>query len=168
MPAGLTKGVANVVSSQAVSLPSSTLRIGSLRRLIGGAALGLLAGACAVPISFYDATTYKNLTDLKVETTILVASFDTKAVAENEGKISDVAMKLQKAYEYEKGKGNANSGTMLQLEKIKGMFESDIDDYRKDPNRTLGPKFFREAAITLGQAFDIAISTENLKNKDKQ
>ena len=58
---------------------------------------------------------------------------------------------------------------MIQLEKIKGMFESDIDDYRsKDAKATLGRKFFREAAIALGQAFDIAISTENLKNKDKQ
>jgi|GraSoiStandDraft_36_1057302.scaffolds.fasta_scaffold153655_2 hypothetical protein len=156
-------------SSKAVSLSGSRLRIRSLTQLIGGAALALLAGACAVPISYYDATTYKNLTDLKVETTILVASFDTKSVAENEGKISDVVMKLQKAYEYEKGKGNANSGTMIQLEKIKGMFESDIDDYRsKDAKATLGRKFFREAAIALGQAFDIAISTENLKNKDKQ
>lgn len=158
-----------MVSLHAVSHSPSRLRIGSLRRLIGSVALALLAGACAVPIAYYDVTTYKNLTDLKVETTILVASFDTKAVADNEGKISDVAMKLQKAYEYEKGKGQANSGTMIQLEKIKGMFESDVDDYRsKDPKTTLGPKYFREAATALGQAFDIAISTENLKNKDKQ
>ena len=158
-----------MVPLHAVSHSASRLRIGSLTQLIGSVALVLLAGACAFPISYYDVTTYKNLTDLKVETTILVASFDTKGVAENEGKISDVAMKLQKAYEYEKGKGNANSGTMSQLEKIKGMFENDIDDYRtKDPKTTLGPKYFREAAAALGQAFDIAISTENLKNKDKQ
>ncbi|HEY6242020.1 MAG TPA: hypothetical protein VIW78_14435 [Burkholderiales bacterium] len=157
-----------MVPSHADSRSAARPWIGSLARLIGNAALALLV-ACAVPISYYDATTYKNLVDLKVESTILVASFDTKAVAENEGKIADVEMKLQKAYEYEKGKGVANSGTMIQLEKIKGMFESDVDDYRsKDPKGTLGRKFFREAAITLGQAFDIAIGTENLKNKDKQ
>jgi hypothetical protein len=164
-----TRRAINVVPFQAFSHSASGRRIGPLAQLIGGAALTLLAGACTLPISYYDATTYKNLVDLKVETTMLVASFDSKAVADNEGKISDVAMKLQKAYEYEKGKGNANSGTMIQLEKIKGMFESDIDDYRsKDPKGTLGRKFFREAATLLGQAFDIAISTENLKNKDKQ
>ena len=33
---------------------------------------------------------------------------------------------------------------------------------------TLGPKYFQEAARVLGQAFDIAIATENLKNKDKR
>jgi len=158
-----------VIPFRAVPYSACRLRIGSFARLMGGAALALLAAACALPISYYDATTYKNLVDLKVETTMLVASFDTKAVAENEGKISDVAMKFQKAYEYEKGKGNANSGTMIQLEKIKGMFEGDIEDYRsKDPKGALGRKFFREAATMLGQAFDIAISTENLKNKDKQ
>ena len=43
--------------------------------------LALLAMACAVPISYYDATTYRNLTDLKVDATQLVASFDTKSVA---------------------------------------------------------------------------------------
>jgi hypothetical protein len=77
-------------------------------------------------------------------------------------------MKFQKAYEYE-GQGQRKQRHHDATSKIKGMFESDIGDYRsKDPKGTLGPKFFREAAILLGQAFDIAISTENLKNKDKQ
>lgn len=159
-----------MASSPAIPSTGSKLRIGSLTRLVGSAALALIAAACSVPISYYDSTTYKNLTDLKVETTILIASFDTKAVSENEAKIADVSMKLQKAYEYEKGKGNANSGTMIQLEKIKGLFESDLELYRKPQKEKddLGRKFFSEAARLLGQAFDIAISTENLKNKDKQ
>lgn len=171
-PATADLGGDMLISSQAISLAGSRLRIGPLARLrlVGGTALALLAGACAIPISYYDATTYKNLTDLKVETTTLIASFDTKAVSENEAKIADVAMKLDKAYEYEKGKGNANSGTMIQLEKIKGMFEKDVEDYRKPQKEKddLGRKFFSEAARLLGQAFDIAISTENLKNKDKR
>lgn len=158
-------GGLNVVSSIAVSASPSGSRVGPVARLIGCLASVLFAAACAVPISYYDATTYKNLTDLKVETTLLVASFDTKTVAENEGKISDVTMKLLKAFEYEKGKGKPNSETMTQLEKIKGLFEQDVSDYRSGVK--LGSKFFREAATVLGQAFDIAISTENLKNKDK-
>lgn len=146
-------------------LPSDTASLSPLARLMGGLVSALLVSACAVPISYYDATTYKNLTDLKVEATLLVASFDTKTVADNEGKISDVTVKLLKAYEYEKGKGKPNSDTMTQLEKIKGLFDQDVSDYRSGVK--LGPKFFREAATVLGQAFDIAISTENLKNKDK-
>ncbi len=43
----------------------------------------------------------------------------------------------------------------------------DIKDYRENGNATLGPKYFQEAARVLGQAFDIAIATENVKNKDK-
>lgn len=128
----------------------------------------LLAAACAVSISYYDATTYKNLTDLKVEATMLVGSFDTKAVAANEAKIADVTEKMLKAYEYEKGKGKANSDTMTQIEKIKKLLEQDVNDYRSGAGAKLGPKAFRESATELGQAFDIAISTENLKNKDKR
>ena len=137
----------------------------ALVRLVSGLVLTVLAAACAVPISYYDATTYKSLTDLKVDATQLVASFDTKPVGENEARISDVTTRLLKAYEYEKGKGKPNSDTMKQLEKIKGLFDQDVGDYRSGAK--LGSKFFREAAVALGQAFDIAISTENLKNKDK-
>ena len=137
-------------------------------RLLGrlAVALTLLVAACAVPISYYDATTYRNLTDLKVDATLLVASFDTKPVAENEGGIADVTTKLLKAYEYEKGKGKPNSDTVTQIDKIKGLFDGSVSDYRSGAK--LGPRFFREASVQLGQAFDIAISTENLKNKDKQ
>ena len=128
--------------------------------------LALLAMACAVPISYYDATTYRNLTDLKVDATLLVASFDTKPVAENEARIADVTTKMLKAYEYEKGKGKPNSDTVTQIEKLKGLLDGNVSDYRSGAK--LGPRFFREASVQLGQAFDIAISTENLKNKDKQ
>jgi hypothetical protein len=137
-------------------------------RLLGrlAVALTLLVAACAAPISHYDATTYRNLTDLKVDATLLVASFDAKPVAENEGGIADVTTKLLKAYEYEKGKGKPNNDTVTQIEKVKGLFDKTVSDYRS--GEKLGPKFFREASVQLGQAFDTAISTENLKNKDRQ
>ena len=41
-------------------------------------------------------------------------------------------------------------------------------EYRDAGPGALGPKFFREAATVLGQAFDVAIATENLKNQDKR
>jgi len=123
--------------------------------------------SCAIPITYHDAATYKNLTDLKAEAVMLVETFDTKPFAGNEAAIADITLKFRKAYEYEKGKGKSNSDTMKQFDEVWKLLNGDITDYRENGNTTLGPKYFREAAVVLGQAFDIAIATENLKNKDK-
>jgi len=125
----------------------------------------LVALTGCVPISYYDSTTYSHLTSLKAETTILVESFDTKTISENEEKIEKVTLNLQKAYEYDKGKGKDNSDTTKQFKLIIEMFNEDVSDYKK--GEKLGDKYYTEAAKALGDAFDIAIATENLKNKDK-
>lgn len=142
-----------------------------LSRVFFIAACLLLAGAwltsCSIPISYRDAVTYKNLTDLKAEAMTLVETFDTKPVAANEAAIENVTLEFRKALEYEKGKGKSNNDTVVQLNKIQGLLNEDIKDYRENGNATLGPKYFQEAARVLGEAFDIAIKTENLKNKDK-
>lgn len=122
---------------------------------------------CAIPITYHDAATYKNLTDLKAEVVMLLETFDTNPFAVNESAIADITLKFRKAYEYEKGKGIANNDTLKQFDEIWKLLKEDITDYRENGNVTLGPKYFREAAVVLGQAFDIAITTENLKNKDK-
>lgn len=132
-------------------------------------ALLLALSSCAgIPISYYDTTTYTHLTGLKAETTILVESFDTKQASENEQKIEEVTLSLRKAYEYERGKGKPNSDTTKQFNKIIELFNEDITEYRENGPKSLGDKYFREAAVVLGQAFDIAIATENEKNKDKR
>ena len=123
--------------------------------------------SCSVPLSYRDAITYKNLTDLKAEAMTLVESFDSKPVAQNEAAIENVTLEFRKAIEYEKGKGKSNNDTIQQLDDIWKDLQEDIKDYRENGNATLGPKYFQEAARVLGQAFDIAIATENLKNKDK-
>ena len=123
--------------------------------------------SCAIPITYHDAATYKNLTDLKAEAVMLVETFDTKTFAGNEAAIADITLKFRKAYEYEKGKGIANNNTLKQFAEVWKLLNGDIADYRENGNATLGPKYFREAAVVLGQAFDIVIATENLKNKDK-
>jgi hypothetical protein len=130
--------------------------------------LELALAACAVPISYYDGTTYTNLTGLKAETTMLIESFDAKPLAKNESKIDATTLSFRKSYEYEKGKGAPNSDTVMQFEKIRGLYEQTIEEYRANGPGVLGPKYFQEAARLLGQAFDIAIATENLKNKDKR
>lgn len=129
--------------------------------------LGLPA-CTGVPISYYDATTYTQLTGLKAETTLLVESFDSKPYAQNEAKIEATLLNLRKAYEYEKGKGNPNSDTTTQFTKITGLFADDVNDYKESGPGVLGPKYFQQASVVLGQAFDTAIATENLKNKDKR
>ncbi|MBU0680586.1 MAG: hypothetical protein KKD73_04100 [Proteobacteria bacterium] len=137
--------------------------------LIAHLVIPLILTACSgIPISYYDATTYTQLTSLKAEITTLVQSFDTKAYLDNQQKIEDTTLTLKKAYEYEKGKGDPNSDTTKQFDKITGLFLDDVKEYKDNGPGDLGPKYFQEAAIVLGQAFDIAISTENLKNKDKR
>ncbi|MCE9687444.1 hypothetical protein LZP73_14740 [Shewanella sp. AS16] len=127
-----------------------------------------LVACSGIPISYYDATTYTQLTSLKAETTTLVGSFDTKPFTENRERIEATTLSLKKAYEYEKGKGNPNSDTEKQFTKVVGLFMDDVQYYKEDGPGALGKKYFQEASVVLGQAFDIAISTENLKNKDKK
>jgi hypothetical protein len=99
---------------------------------------------------------------------MLVESFDSKPYAQNKSAIDTAALNLRKAYEYEIGKGKPNSGTYKQFNKIMELFKQDITDYREGRPGDLGPKYFQEAAVILGQAFDIAIATENEKNTDKR
>ncbi len=127
-----------------------------------------LSGCSGIPISYYDATTYTHLTSLKAETTLLVESFDTKPANDNEDGINQTTLNLRKAYEYEYGKGNPNSDTSKQFKIIMDLFSNDVKDYREDGPGALGVKYFSEASVVLGQAFDIAIATENSKNKDKR
>ncbi len=130
----------------------------------------ILSGCSGIPISYYDATTYTQLTALKAETTLLVESFDTKPTSDNKDNIDKVTLSLKKAYEYEFGKGKPNSDTTTQFDKIMKLYYEDVKDYLEygPGSKDLGKKYFSEASVVLGQAFDIAISTENLKNKDKR
>jgi hypothetical protein len=157
----------------ATTLPIGTLgelgRLRSLLRLVSAGLVTLVLAACSgIPISYYDATTYTQLTSLKAETGSLIEVFDTKAASQNEAKIETVTLNLRKAYEYEKGKGAPNSDTTRQFEKLFKLFTDTVQEARDNAPASLGPKYFSEASKVLGQAFDIAIATENTKNKDKR
>ena len=111
----------------------------SARLLLRALLLLLTLSACSsIPISYYDATTYTQLTALKAETTLLIESFDQKPFSENEDKIEKVTLNMRKAYEYEIGKGKPNSDTSRQFKKIISLFNEDINDYREDGPGTLG------------------------------
>lgn len=133
-------------------------------RLLLFAVVALVA-ACAVPLSYQDTATYRNLTDLKAEMMTVVEGFDTIPYARSEARIEQVRLALRKAREYERGKGEANSDTVKQFSLIGELYEETVGEYRGTRPGALGKKYFREAARVLGQAFDIAIATENAKNK---
>lgn len=125
-----------------------------------------LSACSTLPLSYYDETTYRQLTSLKAETVLLVESFDIKPYSANENKIEDTTLSLRKAYEYEKGKGEPNTDSIEQFDKVYKLFIDDVKDYKENGPGELGNKYFQEAAAVLGQSFDILIATENLKNKE--
>ena len=140
-----------------------------MRQIVCLLALSFAATSCSgVPISYYDPTTYAELTSLKAETTLLVATFDARPIADNEARIEATTLHLHQAYEYEAGKGAPNSDTAQQFQLVKNLFTTTVQEYRDNGPGALGAHYFREAATVLGQAFDVAIATENLKNEDKR
>lgn len=128
--------------------------------------IALTVAACAVPLTYYDATTYKTLTDLKVDATELVGSFDSVAVRESGPAINGTRIRMLKALEYEKGKGSDNQDTADQITLLLQLYDEAVKDYRASgPNPRLND--YRERARQLAQAFDTAISTEAAKNRNK-
>jgi hypothetical protein len=126
----------------------------------------MLAANCASFFgfpSYYDATTYKNLTDLKPRVLLLYDTFTTDLPDTSE--IREIRLKLDQMIEYEKGKGPPNKETTKQIELIKGMFEHHVED------RLNGDKWSKihleNNKENIAEAFYIAISTENLKNKNQ-
>jgi hypothetical protein len=155
----------------ATAVNRSSMTHGSVRQFVlglYGLFLGMALAGCSIPLSYYDSTTYSNLTSLKAETSMLIETFDKRSFSQNESKIEATTLNLRKAHEYEKGKGTPNSDTAKQFEHVVKLYGDTINEYRDHGPGKLGPKYFQEAARVLGQAFDIVIQTENLKNKDKR
>jgi hypothetical protein len=122
-----------------------------------------LSGCAHIGITYYDPTTYKNLTDLKPEVTALYDTFTGDTI--DNDKISAIRMKLAQMYEYEKGKGERNKETYLQINKIQDMFERHVSDRLKDGKWNSAHANNQKQIIS--DAFDIAIETEAKKNKNE-
>lgn len=125
--------------------------------------LALSQTSCGVFPAYYDATTYKNLTDLKAEALFLYDTFMSDSV--DEAKIGSVRLKLAQAYEYEKGKGTNNTETRKQMEIIQQMLGRHVHDRLAGGPWTAA--HLANQKTNLGEAFDIAIATERLKNKNE-
>lgn len=136
----------------------------SVNRIFGPIFLFLCLSGCAHWfISYYDPTTYKNLTDVKPE---VMALYDTLAEdtvrADN---IAAIRLKLAQIYEYENGKGPRNFETATQIRIIREMFERHIND-RMDKGKWSQPHLNNQKQ-NMAEAFDIAIQSERLKNKNE-
>ncbi|MGH9786328.1 MAG: hypothetical protein ACRD88_19340 [Terriglobia bacterium] len=128
--------------------------------------LVLALSACASLLGFptyYDQTTYKNLTYLKAETLFLYDTFANDSI--DEAKVAAARLKLAQIYEYEKGKGEKNRETREQLELLQQMFERHIGDRVKGGKWTQA--HLRNQKTNLAEAFDLAIATERMKNKNE-
>ena len=111
---------------------------------------------------YFDPTTYKNLTDLKPEVMMLYDTF-TKETPDDK-KLEKIRLKLAQIYEYEKGKGDKNRETYTQIKMIDDMFERHIKN--RIENGAWSKTHLENQKENIGEAFDIAIHTESLKNKN--
>lgn len=113
--------------------------------------------------AYFDSTTYKNLTDLKPQILMLYDTFIQKEI--DDVRIESIRLKLAQIYEYEKGKGERNKETMSQIGIIQNMFERHVED--RIENGIWTELHAGNLKENMAEAFDIAISTENLKNKNE-
>lgn len=128
--------------------------------------LWLILSGCAHQLGFvtyYDPVTYKNLTDLKPEILTLYDSFAADSL--NSSQIAGLRLKLAQMYEYEYGKGRRNAETSEQIKIIQNLFEKHVDDRMK--NGKWSATHLGNQKQNLAEAFDIAIQTERIKNKNE-
>jgi len=121
-----------------------------------------LQGCAATRISYFDQTTYKNLTDIKPQVLLLYETFTNEEI--DTMLIDNIRLKLAQTYEYEKGKDN-NSETTRQIKKIQEMFERHVKDRFEKGKWT--KEHLENKKENIEEAFDIAIKTERAKNKNK-
>jgi len=124
---------------------------------------GLLLSCSGLLLHYYDPTSYKNLTDLKPKVSVLYDSFAQDGI--DKKAIAGIRLELAQAYEYVKGKGKSNQETIKQVEIIHDMFERHVQD--RVENGKWSEIDLENMKENIEEAFDIAISTERLKDKNE-
>ena len=129
-------------------------------------AFAFLATAGCTMISGYDPTSYKTATDLKVESTALI-DLAADPPSKHEEEISDLWLKLRKAYEYEKGKGK-NTETVeqwkLMIDENSGLMGEFIVKWQSEGTAQSEP-FRKGMKKNVSAGFDQIIRLENGKVK---
>lgn len=121
-----------------------------------------LSGCPGLQLAYYDPTTFHSLTALKPRVLFLYESFTQDPLPEE--KIAEITLKLAQIYEYEKGKGDPNRETAQQVQKILEMFGRHVENRKQGK---WSKTFMVDAKQNVSDAFDLAIRTERLKNKNE-
>ncbi len=147
------------------------------------ASSAVLLSACA-GLARYDDNTYKSMTALKGEVKVFMDDCAAKGASGEKAlsALEGFRVKLSQSFEYEAGKGS-NNDTTSQMKELNSLFIEAYARYSK--NKVSGAACAESAGgeqpdhatgcLTAGyctakskvieKAFDIAISTEALKNK---
>lgn len=129
--------------------------------------LPLVLAACAL-VSHYDATSYKNATDLKAEALVLMDKAKDPP-ATHAAAIDSLTLKLRQAYEYERGKGNPNRFTVKQWELLldpnAALLGGFIHKWRQ-ANAAQGDALIEGVKKNVAQGFDEIIKLERAKVKE--
>jgi hypothetical protein len=142
-------------------MKTSLLKSGSIVGLF--CILGLLG--CASTISTYDQYAYVQTTNLKVESLALLDKA-VDSVSKYIPAIEDIEMKLNKAYEYEKGRQKNEISTQLwEILKSpdKHLLGGVLKRWRDE--KQLGAGFITNEKKIIGEAFDIIAELESKKIK---
>lgn len=126
----------------------------------------LIISGCASSrdVSYYDSTTYKNLTDLKPQVIFVYETFKEDQIQKHD--INQVKLKFAQAYEYEVGKGASNEDTTNQLTELREIFDTELKSRIEDGKWT--ELIYTNSVKLITKAFDKAIKSESLKNKPKE
>jgi len=136
------------------------------RRLPAIMVLALLVAGCAglfSGLTYYDPATYKHLTDLKPEVLRLYDTFAGDSL--DMARLEAIRLRLDQIYEYEHGKGEKNVEAAQQVKIIHDMFDRHVAD--RTGGGAWNPAHTVNRKEIMGQAFDVAIRTEWLKNKNE-
>lgn len=134
--------------------------------LYSGVILAFLLAGCAT-ISVYDPTSYKNATDLKAES-LLVVQKATDTADSHTAEINQVRIALQKNFEYENGKGKLNSLTVRQWQLLadpNGSLLAGLLKKWEAQNKGFSQAFVDGVTKNISDAFDEIIRLEQHKVK---
>lgn len=136
---------------------------GGVNRFVFVVAALALSSCATIPP--YDSTSYKNATDLKAESMILIdKSGDSPAAHKQE--IDGLRLRLRQALEYERGKGDLNRVTVKQWETLNDPGKGLIGEYLKaweEEGRGQGEVYRKESAKNVDEAFNQIIELERHK-----
>jgi hypothetical protein len=141
------------------------LKLGGSRSVLSLVLPFLMAG-CAT-ISTYDPTSYKNATDLKAESLLLIQK-STDPASQHNAEINKVRIELQQNYEYERGKGKLNGPTVQQWQLLAdpdGNLLAGLLKRWEGQEKGFLPAFVDGVSKNIGDAFDEIIRLEQHKVK---